>query len=780
MSSAKKRKTVRPAPRNGGRPAAPRKRPIASEIAGILVLLAALFLLLALVTYNPGDPSWAHSAAPGQKARNAGGRVGAWFAEAALQGFGLTAFLFPFMMAYLGIAAMKSGEDKHLWRKTGKFLLGSAILAPLLNLLFQSLTWRGVRLQPGGFVGDLLDEALTGLLNSTGALIVLVAAAVLFVGLATGISFKKAFRAGGRLFSFAQREVRIRITNGRKKADAGAPPQAEKPGRERPSPEKPVREAAAGRAAAGEAPAPPRREIPKAAAKTAKPIPARPEPSLFEIPDGYNFPLLTLLEAGSAPEKIDKNELLEKKRLIEEKLREFNIEGEVREYHPGPVITTYEFVPSPGIKISQVMNLAEDLSLALRAEAVRVQRLPGKSAIGVEIPNNKREIIRLRDVLASDDFQGSSSKLTFALGKTVHDEVYVTDLTQMPHLLIAGATGTGKSVCLNTLIASILYKATPDEVKIVLIDPKQIEFTLYESVPHLLSPVIKDPKKAGYVLMDAVRRMEERLVLMGKHSVRNIQQYNQLMAKTRREKGGKLSEEERAAVKPLPYIVIIIDELAELMLVSGQDVDYAISRLSQLARAVGIHLVLATQRPSADVITGTIKANFTTRIAFRVSHSIDSRIILDSTGAEKLLGKGDLLFIPPNNPQKLRLHAAFVSHHEIIRLVKFVREQAAPIYDERIADILESPNGPDWGEPGEKDARYEEAVRQVLTTKQASASYLQRRLKLGYARASRIIDQMEQEGLVGPGEGSKPREILVDPKEYLAGLDKAKKKPPAS
>ncbi len=465
---------------------------------------------------------------------------------------------------------------------------------------------------------------------------------------------------------------------------------------------------------------------------------------------------------------------MEKKRLIEDKLKEFRIEGEVREYHPGPVITTYEFTPSPGIKISQVMNLADDLSLALRAESVRVQRLPGKASIGVEIPNNKREIIRLRDILASEDFQSSTSKLAFALGKTVHDEVYVTDLTQMPHLLIAGATGTGKSVCLNALIASILYKATPAEVKLVLIDPKRLEFALFEGIPHLLSPVINDAKKAGFVLMDAVKRMEERLYLMGQHKVRNIQQYNQLIAQLLQEKKGTLTDEEKAKLKPMPYIVIIIDELAELMMVSGQDVDYAISRLAQLARAVGIHLILATQRPSTDVITGTIKANFPTRIAFRVSSSIDSRIILDATGAEKLLGNGDLLFIPPSNPQKIRLHGAFVSNAEVRRLVKFVREQGEPEYDERIAEILEADPEPEWDADGEKDSRYEEALKLVLSTGQASASYLQRRLKLGYARASRIIDQMEHEGILGPADGSKPREILVDPKQFLSDRRKAK------
>ncbi|MDD8026672.1 MAG: DNA translocase FtsK [Acidobacteriota bacterium] len=785
MSPSKKKKGGKPSGRAGNGKSAPSgKRPLTTEIAGVILLAAALLLLLSLIGYDSQDPSWARTVDPGYKVRNIGGRVGAWLAEAAFQGFGLTAFFLPFFMAFLGILAVLGRGRKHLFRKTAKAFLGLAILCPLLNLIFQSLTWRGAEIEPGGFFGSLLGEGLTGLLNPTGSLIVLLAAAVLFGVFATGLSLKSAFRAIGRRFSSATREVTIKLTDNRPSAKAGAaragevfeaaeiPDPAKKKGRARKgAPAEPL--------PAEPQPAPrpaPLREIKRGTIKPIKSGGFKPEPALFpaEMSSDYNFPLLTLLDAGSPPEKIDKNELMEKKRLIEDKLKEFRIEGEVREYHPGPVITTYEFTPSPGIKISQVMNLAEDLSLALRAESVRVQRLPGKASIGVEIPNNKREIIRLRDILASEDFQNSSSKLAFAMGKTVHDEVYVTDLTQMPHLLIAGATGTGKSVCLNALIASILYKATPAEVKLVLIDPKRLEFALFEGIPHLLSPIINDAKKAGFVLMDAVKRMEERLYLMGQHKVRNIQQYNQHIIQLLQEKKGTLTDEEKAKLKPLPYIVIIIDELAELMMVSGQDVDYAISRLAQLARAVGIHLILATQRPSTDVITGTIKANFATRIAFRVSSSIDSRIILDATGAEKLLGNGDMLFIPPSNPQKIRLHGAYVSNAEIRRLVKFVREQGEPEYDERIADILEADPDPEWGEDGEKDSRYEEALKLILSTGQASASYLQRRLKLGYARASRIIDQMEREGILAPADGSKPREILVDPKQYLADLRQAK------
>jgi S-DNA-T family DNA segregation ATPase FtsK/SpoIIIE len=485
---------------------------------------------------------------------------------------------------------------------------------------------------------------------------------------------------------------------------------------------------------------------------------------------GYNFPPFTLLDPGAPSEQVDKNELYEKKMRIEEKLREFRVEGEVKEYHPGPVVTTYEYFPSPGIKVSQVASLSEDLSLALGAESVRIQRIPGRSSLGVEIPNNKREVIKLRDIIQSEKFLKSPSKLTFALGKTIHGETYITDLAVMPHLLIAGATGTGKSVALNSLIASILYKASPDEVKLILIDPKRLEFTLYDGIPHLLSPVINDPKKAGGILNDAIKKMEERYHRLSFFKVRDIEQYNHQIQKILKEKKGALAGEEKEKLKLLPYIVIIIDELAELMMVGAQEVEYCIARLAQLARAVGIHLVMATQRPSIDVITGTIKNNFSSRIAFRVPSKVDSRIIIDTSGAEKLLGLGDMLFMPPNYPRLIRVHCAYISIPEVTRLVKFVKEQRTPEFDEKLVRFIKAPTGHEWEETGEKDELYEKAVELVLLTGQASASYLQRKLKLGYARAARIVDQMEHEGIIGPSEGSKPRDILVDPQSYLAKI----------
>jgi S-DNA-T family DNA segregation ATPase FtsK/SpoIIIE len=776
--SAKKKRPVAAASR-----AAKRKNIISSEVAGVVLVFIAAFLLISIVSYDRRDPSWANSVSPGEAIRNWGGRVGAWTAETFLQAFGLTAILLPLMAGYLGIRAIFAAGKKRLLLKAGQFLILLLILCPLLAVFFQNFRWREAKIEAGGLFGDALNSGLHSILNSTGTVIFLLAAASLFIMFSTGFSFRRLLEFFGRLFSIAFTDVRIRIRQperararsadivpgmpSRKEAKAEdrgkirTKPIEEKSKLATPEEKKPWKEAGKERS----------KELRTGPLKPPVFEPPRPEQLTFPefaTRGSYNFPPYSLLDPGKPAEQIDKNELFEKKQLIEEKLREFRVEGEVKEYHPGPIITTYEFYPNPGIKISQVANLAEDLSLALKAESVRIQRIPGKSSLGVEIPNNKREVIKLRDILESESFQKSASKLTFALGKTVHDEVYITDLDVMPHLLIAGATGTGKSVCLNALIASILYKATPEEVKLILIDPKRLEFTLYDGIPHLLSPVVNDPKKAGIILMDAVRKMEERYHLLSQNRVRNIEQYNHLIGQAIKEKKGKLGEEDQKRLRPLPYIVIIIDELAELMMVSAQDVDYAIARLAQLARAVGIHLVLATQRPSIDVITGTIKNNFSSRIAFRVPSKVDSRIILDTMGADKLLGMGDMLFMPPNYPRLLRLHCAYVSIPEIRRLVKFVREQGVPDYDERLVGVLKSPNVSLWGDLGEKDELFDEATRIILSTGQASASWLQRKLKLGYARASRIIDQMEQEGILGPSEGSKPRDILIDLKTYLA------------
>ena len=775
---------------NGKAPA--RKPGLAVEITGIVLLFFALFSLVSLISYDSSDPSFANTAASGHHVSNFAGRIGAYFAEGLFWFLGFVAFLLPFGLGYAAVRAALHGTSGGLFRRLGMVFLFFLIVCPLAAILFLRIPFRGTVIQAGGIIGFSVLNFLERYLSTVGSFIFLLAAFGLFLLFSTRWSLARTLQFLKGAVDSTFNQVRIRITryqknkerdkmrekvekkyNGRPETPAALEPEpkADRKAEKRAERERKKQEKEAEKAA-------------RAAAAAPRPRPpvAPPQPEKLLFPDlgkkgEYHFPPYSLLDPGKPAEKIDKDELYDKKRRIEEKLKEFGIEGEVREYHPGPVITTYEFYPAPGIKVSQVANLTEDLSLALEAESVRIQRIPGKSSLGVEIPNNKREIIKLRDIIESEKFIESPSKLAFALGKDVHGGVYITDLAVMPHLLIAGSTGTGKSVALNALIASFLYKATPEEVKLVLIDPKRLEFTLYEDVPHLLCPVINDPKKAHVVLMDIVRKMEERYKKLQGVKVRNIDQYNQHMKQILAEKKGKLTDDEREAYQPLPYIVIIIDELAELMMVGAQEVEFFIGRLAQLARAVGIHLVMATQRPSIDVITGTIKNNFSCRVAFRVPSKVDSRIIIDTIGADKLLGMGDMLFLPPNFPRLIRLHCAYISIPEVRRLVKFVKSQGTPTFDERIIQVVKGGAEQAWEDTGEKDDRYEEAVQLILTTGQASASYLQRRLKLGYARAARIIDQMEQEGLIGASEGSKPREILVDRKSYLKDMvrDRAKK-----
>jgi S-DNA-T family DNA segregation ATPase FtsK/SpoIIIE len=743
-----------------------KKRSYSGEITGVLLILLAAFTLLILISYDSHDPSWAIGSSNEQDIHNYGGRVGASLSEGLLQFFGLGSFVLPLVFLYISIQLFLPGDKKRFFLTVSSTILFLFILCAFLSVLVQDVNWRDTPIQTGGLTGTFISEFLIKYFNHFGTFLILIGLLFLFLVFSTRLSIGRIFHSLLRLFRFAFKEVRIRITRYQKQ-------KKRKKMRERVirkySPPKKKGEKTKLAKKDSE------KKRPKKKPAFIKPKESPPQEK-FLFPEmqkrgDYVFPPINLLEPGKEIEKINKEELFEKKQLIEEKLLEFKVAGEVLEYHPGPILTTYEFFPQPGIKVSQVANLAEDLSLALRAEAVRIQRIPGKSSLGIEVPNNRQELIRIRDIIQSEPFVKSPSKLAFALGKTIHGEVYISDLTDMPHLLIAGATGTGKSVALNAIISSILYKATPDEVKLILIDPKRLEFSVYEGIPHLLCPIIRNPKKAEAVLLDAIKKMDARYHQLGKIGVRNIGQYNQRVQKILKEDKGKLTEEEKENLKPLPYIVIIIDELAELMMIGAQEVEFCIARLAQLARAVGIHLVLATQRPSTDVITGTIKNNFSSRISFRVPSKIDSRIILDTAGAEQLLGRGDMLFMPPNYPRILRLHCSFITLPEVTRLVKFVKEQGEPEFDEKIVRVLKGPVGQVEDESVEKDPIFDKAVELILHTGQASASYLQRKLKLGYARAARIIDQMEQEGIVGPSEGSKPREILIDRDAYMRQLD---------
>ena len=472
----------------------------------------------------------------------------------------------------------------------------------------------------------------------------------------------------------------------------------------------------------------------------------------------------------------DSTELKEIAVRIKSKFAEFNVQGNVVQINPGPVVTTFELKPEAGIKYSRITALNDDLCLGLQAESILIERIPGKPTVGIEVPNSRREVISLRQILESEEFQNSASKMTICLGKDINGRIKVGALESMPHLLIAGSTGSGKSVMLNSMIMSILYKATPDEVRMILVDPKRVEMGIYEGIPHLLVPVITDAKKATIALRNAVLEMERRLKAMAALGVRNIDQYNRKVRQLMNEPRALFEEEEPQPdvdLKPLPFILILIDELADLMMLERANVEEAVTRLAQMARAVGMHLVLATQRPSVDVITGLIKANFPSRISFRVATRVDSRTVLDVMSAEHLLGRGDMLFLPPGSSRLVRVHGAFVTETETNRVVEFWKEQARPDYDQTFLIAPPSDEGSsDEGDPldGVEDSMYQDAVRVVLELGKASTSTLQRRLRLGYGRAARILDMMQREGIIGPPDGSKPREVLKRP-EWLEEVE---------
>ena len=460
---------------------------------------------------------------------------------------------------------------------------------------------------------------------------------------------------------------------------------------------------------------------------------------------------------------------------IKVKFEEFNVLGSVVQINPGPVVTTFEFKPEAGIKYSRITNLREDLCLGLQAESILIERIPGKMTSGIEVPNSRREVISLRAVIESEEFEQSASHLTISMGKDINGRIKVASLDTMPHALIAGSTGSGKSVMINSLIMSILYKSTPDEVRMIMVDPKRVELGIYEGIPHLLTPVITDPRKATNALKNAVLEMERRLRLLAEVGARNIDQYNKKIRQRRNEPRSLFEDDpdEKEELRPLPYILILIDELADLMMLEGRNVEESVTRLAQMARAVGMHLVLATQRPSVDVITGLIKANFPARISFRVATRVDSRTVLDVMGAEHLLGKGDMLFLPPGSSRLTRVHGAFVTENEINGVVEFWKAQARPEYDQSylIAPPTDdSPADADDEPSGDQDAMYEEALRVVMEMGKASTSTLQRRLRLGYGRAARILDMMYRDGIIGPPDGSKPREVLKRP-EWLREVD---------
>jgi DNA segregation ATPase FtsK/SpoIIIE, S-DNA-T family len=754
-----------------------------SEFVGVALFALALIWLISLVTHDPTDPVWFFTTGASHPPANFVGRVGAFLSELSFQLLGYSAYLIPAVAAIAGWHYFWCQTPDAAYTKlTGVGLLFGCASA-FLSLVFGSTEIAGKTFYAGGSIGRALGLILSEYLNRTGSLIILLTLMMLAVILSTQFSFGRMFatatansqnlsaRGIGWMRTWLERRKKDRarrevIAKHAKPSPAVTP----KPGRvpvddkEEGVPVRPARppDTEVGGAGATSRAAPVVRKRPEAPASL--PLVEEPKVPAQRRQGSFTLPPTSLLDATKAEQKIDERELMDAAHLLAVKCREFAVEGQVAQIHPGPVVTTFEFKPEAGVKYSKVTGLADDLCLAMQAESVLIDRIPGKSTVGIQIPNPNREAISLRELLESDAYLRSTSKLTLALGKTIHGEPYVTDLATMPHLLIAGSTGTGKSVGLNAMLTSILYRATPDDVRMIMIDPKRLELGMYEEIPHLLSPVVVDPKKAANALRWAVREMEERYKTLAAEGVRNIDQYNRNVRLVQQERG----TQDEDAPKALPFIVVVIDELADLMMVASNEVEESIARLAQMARAVGIHLILATQRPSVDVITGLIKANLPSRISFRVSSKIDSRTILDANGAEQLLGKGDMLFLPPASSRSIRLHGPYISEQESARLASFLRKQGRPVFDDTItAEDEKSGTG---GLEFEKDDLYDEAARIVVSSGQVSISYLQRKLRIGFSRAARLVDMMEAEGLVSPGAGGKPREVLVD-RGYFEEVD---------
>ncbi|OGQ87566.1 MAG: cell division protein FtsK [Deltaproteobacteria bacterium RIFOXYD12_FULL_56_24] len=696
------------------------KPTLGREILSVCGVSAALFLLLCLVSYSSVEPSAQIITA------NWGGEVGRFVAELLMDLLGITSFWLPFLLLFFAIRIFS--QDCTLdtlpllvFGCTG-ILLASAGLSGFTSLA--SFTAFAHTYPVAGFLGTLLARHAELLFGGPGSFLLF--SVILLISLMLISSFSP-YSLGSRLRAFmADRWA------GRRTAETSSPAGKEKK-------QKAIE--------AGASPEEDALIVPRVHAPIK--LEAGGEDDSFRLLPAasgeYRLPPLSLLDKPEHPEVVvDREYYYAVSAELEERLNDFGVVGKVVGISPGPVITTYEFAPAPGVKINKIIALADDLALCLKAESVRiVGSIPGKAALGIEIPNPTRNIVYVRDIFAHEKFQKAASRLTIGLGMDVVGNPVIADLARMPHLLIAGATGSGKSVAVNTIICSILFRATPEEVRLLLVDPKRIELSCYEDIPHLLHPVVVDPKLASRALLWAVREMERRYQLMEEAKVKSLASYN------------------AEAVEKLPLIVIIIDELADLMMVSSREVEDSVARLAQMARAAGMHLILATQRPSVDVLTGLIKANFPTRMSFKVSSKIDSRTILDGSGAEHLLGAGDMLFMPPGTSKLQRIHGAYISEKETERIVTFLKEQGAVRYDESVLKLAEEVEAGEGDEDGDLDEKYDEAVALVCESGQASISMVQRRLRVGYNRAARMIELMEKEGVVGPADGSKPREVLA-------------------
>ncbi len=800
------------------------------ELIGIVVLAAGLTLGAALVTYHPDDSS-AFYTSTNSSIANAIGYYGATVAWIFVGFFGLAGLLFPAGLIVVGWQRFWGKELEFVQTKLIGWITLIIALPPLLDLVFGKVWIRGALLVAGGYLGQQIDLAATANLNRGGSGIVFgtmllvgillstrISLAAIFVGIREWlIGLGRALSLQWSRLTERRRKDRMKQAIVRKHLERDAPllrlvePDLSVPmeagplarevrgvGRfqirkvtkadlrkaaealaqqEKPDPFALYAESGGQPSRLSEPDAPteefepplflkprPKPQIPRPATRTAHEAKRDPRPGNDLLPP------VSLLIAGPKQDSIDDEvhkKFLEIGRLIEARCREFAVEGEVTAYHPGPVVTTFEFKPSAGVKYAKVVNLGDDLALALKAESIRIERISGSSTVGIEVPNRNREPILLHDIVDTDAFAQSTTLLTVALGKDIHGDPVVTDLGRMPHLLVAGATGAGKSVGLNSMIVSMLYKALPRQLRILMIDPKMVELKIYEGIPHLLHPIVTDPKLASNALIWVVAEMENRYRTLAECGVRNIDQYNALLKDPEAHRRARKAPENGAPPpEPMHYIVVVIDEFADLMMIAPKDVEDSVTRLAQKARAVGIHLIIATQRPSVDVITGVIKANFPSRIAYQVASKVDSRTILDTQGAEKLLGRGDMLFLPPGTARIRRIHGAYVSEREINEIVDFVKKnQGEPKYLGEITRMAEERSAASGIEYLD-DPKYDEAVRVVLSTGQASASYLQRRLKLGYSRAARLIEIMEAHGVVGPSQGSKPRDILVRADDY--------------
>ncbi len=746
------------------------------ELVGLLLLALGALLLLSLLSYQPSDASFLRSGASSGETDNLIGPVGAQVAAAGYGVLGLAVVVVALAILGLGYKLVRArGSFPSLLQGAG-IVVALVALPTLVDLAVGEVPLRGEALVAGGLVGQTISGGLQSQLGAIGATVIALFALLFGIALTMRGTFEQwlvrvAAGLKGPVAFFASKLGRRRKTAGKRKVRKRARETAAESVVDSPLQELKFR-----------------RSSPQEKVDVVRPKSVRPEalatpetsPPAFAAPGsvddadgqaaaGAELPPIDLLYREEVNSEVDEDEVRRLGELICARCAEFGVEGTIEGISPGPVITVFEFQPAPGIKVAQIINLQDDLALSLKAEAIRIDRMPGRSTLGIEVPNTRRTVIPLGSLLDAPGFLESKSPLTMALGRTLRGEPYYADLTKMPHLLVAGATGAGKSVGLQGMLTSILYKVRSDEVQFILIDPKRIELGVYADIPHLKTAVVVEPKQAANALRWAVGEMERRYRLLAEVHVRSIAFYNEAISDPEVARRLRLRDEEADEpleardFEPLPYYVIVIDELADLMMVASSEVETSIARLAQMARAVGIHLIVATQRPSVDVLTGTIKANFPCRISYAAATRHDSRTILDQVGAEKLLGKGDMLFMPPGSGRTIRLHGAYVTEQETAALVRWLKRQGQPNLDPAVLEPPAEDRSAAGSELGGGDVLYDEAARLVVAERMGSASFLQRRMRVGFSRASRLVDLMEQDGILGPAQGSKPREVLVPP-----------------